>query len=68
MLRPLIPPNIPVSRSGSMTNSEASDTENPQTTKTRQRCPHCDEWHTIEKVTEPGWERQIYCPRTGVLG
>ena len=31
-------------------------------------CPHCGEFHEVEVVAEYGWEPQVYCRRTGVLG
>lgn len=41
--------------------------DNPGTEKIKLDCPHCGETHEVEVVTEPGWERMIFCPRLGVV-
>jgi hypothetical protein len=40
----------------------------PQTEFRERECPHCHERHEVQVVTEPGHERVVYCPRTGVAG
>lgn len=30
-------------------------------------CPHCSERHEVEVVVGRGWERLVYCPRTGTM-
>lgn len=42
--------------------------ERPRTTTVTRTCPHCRDWHAVETVTEPGWERLVFCNRTGVVG
>lgn len=44
-----------------------SGTEQPRTEKRVRDCPHCPDRHEVEVVTEPGWERMVYCSRTGDL-
>ena len=39
--------------------------EGLHTEKKKRNCPHCKEWHEVEKVVEPGYERVVLCPRTG---
>lgn len=51
-----------------MTGDASSETANPQTKKTERSCPHCREYHEVSVVVEPGWERIVYCPRTGCMG
>lgn len=45
----------------------STSTKKPKTKETDRRCPHCGEWHTVAMVVEPGWERMVYCKRTGTV-
>lgn len=45
-----------------------SGDEHPRTEWRERECPHCHEWHEVSVVVSPGWERVVYCPRTGVAG
>lgn len=47
---------------------DQSGPEQPRTEKKVRNCPNCPDRHEVEVVTEPGWERMVYCPRTGVMG
>lgn len=52
-----------------MKNDKTSDTEEGIETKKKVRnCPHCRDRHEVEVVTEPGYERVVFCPRTGDMG
>lgn len=51
-----------------MTDNQQEEKDELETEMRKMECPHCKDFHEVEVVVEPGYERIVFCPKTGDAG